>query len=205
MEFTYLKGKILYPNKEITALDKIVADFLSRIDSDYAIVSGYVVILFGRSRNTEDIDMLIRKMPYSRFFRFYRRITESGKYYCVNAETPKDAYDTLNENSSIRFAEKNTIFPNFEIKFPQNRLHLYSLNNATTVVLDNKYKIRIGPIELQIAYKLRLGSEKDYDDAAYLYTVFKDRIDRRKLKKFLKQLDIKTSIAKKILGETYGG
>ena len=32
-----------------------------------------------------------------------------------------------------------------------------------------KEKINISPIELQIAYKIYLGSDKDYEDARYLY------------------------------------
>ena len=107
----------------------------------------------------------------------------------------------MTENPSIRFAENSTIDPNFEIKFSQDKLGLYSINNAITVVLNGKYKIRIGPIELQLAYKMRLGSEKDYEDAAHLYVIFKDNINKKELKKFLEQLDIKTSIIKKVFGE----
>ncbi len=202
MEYIYRKGEIVYPNKELTILDKIVINFISYINVDYVIISGYVVILFGRGRNTEDIDIFIRKIPYLEFAKFYENIIKSNKYYCINAENSKDAYDILMENSSIRFAEKDTIDPNFEIKFPQNKLGLYSINNAITIVLNAKHKIHIGPIELQIAYKMGLGSEKDYDDAAHLYVIFKEHINKKELKKFLEQLDIKTSITKKIFRES---
>lgn len=198
MEYTYRRGKILYPDKELTILDRLVIDFISNIEADYVIVSGYVAILFGRGRNTEDIDIFVKKTSYADFSKFYNKIIKSGRYYCINAESDKDAYAILNEKSSIRFAERGTIDPNFEIKFPQNELSLYSLNNAIAVILKDRYKVRIGPIELQLAYKLKLGSEKDYEDAAHLYIIFKDKINKKELKRFLDQLQIKTSLVKKI-------
>ena len=45
-------------NKELNKLDKFVIDFCKLLDR-YVIVSGYVSILFGRSRSTEDVDLLI--------------------------------------------------------------------------------------------------------------------------------------------------
>ena len=56
-------------------------------------------------------------------------------------------------------------------------------------------------MEREIAYKLYLGSEKDFDDAAHLYIIFKDMIDIDILKDFIKKLGIKTSTVKKILGK----
>ena len=77
MDYTYRKGKISYPNKELTILDKIVINFISNINIDYVLVRGYVIILFGGSRNTKDIDILIRKMTYTKFCKFYENITKS--------------------------------------------------------------------------------------------------------------------------------
>ena len=55
---------------------------------------------------------------------------------------------------------------------------------------------------MQLAYKLYLGSEKDYEDAAHLYTIFKDDIDKVKLSMFIKKLHIKTNTVKRIFRET---
>ncbi len=62
--------------------------------------------------------------------------------------------------------------------------------------------MKIGSLELQLAYKLYLGSEKDYEDAAHLYTIFKDDIDKVKLSMFIKKLHIKTNTVKRIFRET---
>jgi hypothetical protein len=201
MEYIFGKGEIVYPNKELTVLDKLVIDFLSRINVDYVIVSGYIAILFGRDRHTEDIDMFIRTISHAAFSRLYKRIIGSGRYYCINADNADDAYEILQEKSSIRFAEKGTFDPNFEIKFPQNELNKYSIDNAIKVKLGGHKEIRISPIELQLAYKLYLGSEKDYEDAAHMYAIFKNDIDKVELKRFLERLHIKARLVKMVLRE----
>lgn len=203
MELAFHKGEIVFDNKKLTILDKTVLDFLSYVDTKYVIVSGYVSILFGRSRNTEDIDLFIETQTLDRFSHFFNKIIGSKKYFCINASDSTDAYQILtSDKSSIRFAEVDTMEPNFEIKFPQNELNLYSLENPVTVKLNSKYSIKIGPMELQLAYKLYLGSDKDYMDAAHLYIIFKDHIDKKKLSSFIKRLGIKESIVKETFGET---
>jgi hypothetical protein len=203
MEYTYSKSNsvIRLPNKELTLLDRLVLDFISRIDVDYVIVSGYVTILFGRDRHTEDVDIFIRHLDREGFSKLYKRIIGSGKYYCINTDNADDAYMILGEKSAIRFAETGTIDPNFEIKFPQNELNLYSLDNPMTVILNNKSRMRIGPLELQLAYKLYLGSAKDYEDAAHIYTIFKNDLDVDELRKFIKRLHIKDSVVKTVFRE----
>ncbi len=199
MEYTYGKNKIRYPGKKLTVLDKLVIDFISYINSDYVIVSDYIAILFGMDRHTEDVDIFIKPIALKDFSILFNRIAHSKKYYCINAAGAKDAYEILNEKSSIRFAERDTFDPNFEIKFPQNELNWYALNNAIIVDMG-KSSIRISPIELQLAYKLYLGSDKDYEDAAHLYTIFRENINKEELKNFIKKLDIKTRVVKRVLG-----
>ena len=202
MEFTFKNGEIIYPNKALTVLDELVIEFISRINVKYVIVSGYVAILFGRDRHTEDVDLFIEKLDEKKFKKFYNAIVVSGNFECFNAESAEDAYNLLTkEKSSIRFVEKGSIDPNFEVKFPTNRLHLNSLENAIAVKFDGKTPIKIGPLELQLAYKLRLGSDKDYEDAAHLYEIFRDHLDKKKIIDFMTELGIKRSTAETVLGK----
>jgi hypothetical protein len=200
MEYTYSNGVITFPGKELTLLDKLVLEFTTRLNVKYVIVSGYVAILFGRSRNTEDVDIFIEKLDERAFEEFYNGVIKDGKFYCLNAESPEDAYVLLTKDgSSIRFAEEGTFDPNFEIKFPANRLNRHSLENALIVKLGGNRNIRIGPLELQLAYKLKLGSEKDYEDAAHTYIAFKKDLNLSVLRGFLDELGIKRSLAERIL------
>ncbi|MCL4380666.1 hypothetical protein M1141_00105 [Candidatus Marsarchaeota archaeon] len=185
---------------KLTMLDKIVLDFISLIDCKYVIISGYVAILFGRSRNTEDVDIFIENKGIKGFLKFYQKVTSTSKYYPLNAENANDAYDLMISTGSLRFAERGTFVPNFEIKFPKDQADFYSLNNALIVDLGEGRRLRFSPLELEIAYKLFLGSDKDFADASHLYITFKESLDMQKLKEFLSELPIKKSTIKNILG-----
>jgi hypothetical protein len=58
----------------------------------------------------------------------------------------------------------------------------------------------ISSIELQIAFKLWLGSDKDYEDARYIYNIFKRYIDVGKLNGFISELHVKKEIVNRVLG-----
>ena len=87
----------------------------------------------------------------------------------------------LGQGYSVRFMYRGTILPNIEFKLARTRYQIYSVENCYEVVLNNSFRLRIAPIELQIAYKLRLGSEKDMGDAVFLYSLFKQVIDGEEL------------------------
>ena len=54
----------------------------------------------------------------------------------------------------------------------------------------------VSPIKLQIPYKLYLGSDKDIEDAVYLWMVFRDMLDSDLLRSFTERLHAR--------GEPYG-
>lgn len=203
MEYNYSKGVIKLPNKELTILDKLVLKFIRTINFNYVIVSGYVAILFARPRNTEDIDIFIEKITLERFNAFCNKLDKLG-FYMLNAENTEDAYDMLENGFSVRFAEKNTVTPNFEVKFPKADTDTYSLKNPLRVTLDEGNELKVSPLELQIAYKLYLGSEKDEDDARHLYGIFKNYIDKKELRKLINYLNVNTRKAESILGGKLG-
>lgn len=62
------------------------------------------------------------------------------------------------------------------------------LENRQRVIL-NGISLNISPIELQIPYKLFLGSSKDIEDARHLYKLFEDTLDKPVLAQFLIKLD----------------
>jgi hypothetical protein len=58
----------------------------------------------------------------------------------------------------------------------------------------NSSKIKVSPIELQIAYKLFLGSEKDLEDAQHLYQLFNQSLDMESLERFAEQMDVEEGL-----------
>ena len=73
-------------NKIINELDKFVLDFTRILEkyANYVIISGYISILFGRARSTEDIDVFIEKIDKEKFYLLYSDLKKND-YWCLNA------------------------------------------------------------------------------------------------------------------------
>jgi hypothetical protein len=192
MEIDVSGGRIRL-DKELNDLDKLAIDFVKILDRNkvnYVVVSGYVSILFGRSRSSEDIDIIVENMQEAKFSLLWKDALKS--FDCITTDNPANAYrNYLAADASLRFSRKGGFIPNIEIKFPAVReLDNWALENGKEVVLNGNV-MRISPIELQIPYKLLLASEKDIEDARHLYKLFKGRVDRNLFKQFLEKLDKK--------------
>jgi len=205
MEFSFSRNKSrnkISMEKVMSDLDRFVFKFCRILEENkikYVIVSGYVAIVFGRSRNTEDIDVLVEKIDFEKFEKLWDILMK--KYDCINASSAKTAYfEYLNKKTAVRFSEKGRFIPNFEFKFTKTDIDEFTLDNAIELEVD-KDKILISPIELQIAYKLQLGSDKDIDDAIFLFELFKSNLDNEELKKWFEYLKIAPELIKQLKGK----
>lgn len=203
MEFKFKGNKIKF-ERELSNLDKLVIKFTKILEKqkiDYVIISGYIAILFGRSRNTEDVDLFIEEMDFEKFNGFWNELNKKG-FECINTSNPKEAFfGYLKNNTPLRFAVKGTFIPNFELKFPKTKYNFYSLKRKIEVILNNE-KINTSELEMQVAFKLKLGSEKDFEDARHLYKFFKEHLDVNLLKKQIKELKVEKE-AEKILWKEF--
>ena len=187
MEFEFEKGKIKF-SKELSDLDEFVLKFVEILNSakiKYIIISGYVSILFGRSRTTEDVDMFIEDIDKSKFEKLLENIEKSG-LWIINTSDSNQAFLMLKEGDAIRIAKKNMAIPNIEIKIKKDD-NIWK--NTIDVVLNN-FRLVTPKIEGQIAYKFYLGSEKDIEDAIHLYEIFKDQLDMELLTQKCKELNV---------------
>ncbi len=193
MEYDVNKKQIIL-DKAINNLDKFVLEFVSLL-KDYVVVSGYVPILFGRSRATEDVDLLVPKMNFESFKELWNNLQKES-FECMNTSDAKEAFDMLNEHA-IRFFKKGKPTPNIEFKIIKTELDRYSFENKIRVIIKDKVFL-ISPLELQIAYKLFLAAEgideelkadKDIEDARHLYKLFKEKINKDELRIFITKLN----------------
>ena len=200
MEIEFKEDKIIF-DRELSLLDSFVLDFTENLATNninYVIVSGYVAILFGRSRISEDVDILIEHISFENFLKFWSEINKN--YECLNTGNSYEAYnDYLENHHAIRIAKKGSFIPNIELKFVKNDLDRYSLENRRHIKLADR-SLYISPLELQIPYKLFLGSEKDIEDARFLFKLFKDNLNIVLLKMFLTKLKVSDNNAKRYLG-----
>jgi hypothetical protein len=183
--------KITFDKKQ-NRLDRFVVDFTSLLNNvrvRYVIVSGYVAILFGRSRSSEDIDIIVEKLEPTTFKKIWDSILKN--FYCINTSDVNEAYNEyLCSGISLRFAKKNTFIPNIELKFPKVDLDLWTIQNRKKVIVNGHY-FYITPLELQIPFRLHLGSEKDIEDARHLFKLFEDVLNMELLENFNKKLKTK--------------
>lgn len=101
--------------RELSKLDQFVLDFLEALDQEkiqYVLVSGYVALLFGRSRGTEDVDLLIQPITESQLNKLWNRLQE---FQCINADGPRAFYAYLSNHTTVRFARRDRFIPNMEL------------------------------------------------------------------------------------------
>jgi hypothetical protein len=201
MELKYSKNKIEL-EKELNSLDEFIIEFTSILNKrrlKYVIVSGYVAILFGRNRASEDVDIIIENLSSEGFDRLWNDIIDTN-FECLNTMDKKSAYNEyLCSDLALRFSRKGVYLPNIEIKCPFEEMRTWTLNNRLKVVL-NGHTLFISPMELQIPFKLHLGSKKDIEDAAYLYTVFKEKLNVVGMYYFVQKLKVEKAFNRYLKG-----
>lgn len=189
-----LKDNLLIIERELSELDKIVLNFTKKLEDlgvKYVIVSGYVAILAGRSRGTEDIDIIIEEVNRENLEKIVKKLIAAG-YWCLNVDE-SEAYDMLKKGFALRVAEEEKVIPNFEINFPTDKFDKIALSERLEARINSK-EMYVSPLELQIAYKLYLESEKDWEDAFHLYLLFKENIEESKLERYAKDLNVGESL-----------
>jgi hypothetical protein len=186
----HLGGDRIRVEKEDTDYDVFTREFLATLPPGHpsVVVSGYVALAFGRNRMTEDIDLLLGRMAEPVFQRWWESIQD--RFECLATAHWEVAYhDYLQDGLALRFARRGTLEPNMEMKWVKNDLDRYSLAHRITVDI-NGHLVPLAPFELQIAYKLYMGSAKDLEDARHLLVVLDERLNRPELQSFLVRLSV---------------
>ena len=187
MEFTDEGVIIDKPPSDLDSLMLEVGDILDAVGIEYAVVSGYVAVLFGRSRATEDIDVIIERFDEGTADELTKRLREAG--YWGSAMPLDDLYETLADDLPTRIAEDGHRVPNVELKFASDEYDRISLDNPISVRLGGE-TLRVGSLGFQIAYKLDMGARRDYEDALYLHEVAGPSLNRTALERYVTKLGV---------------
>ncbi|MFB6094926.1 MAG: hypothetical protein ABEJ71_00540, partial [Halodesulfurarchaeum sp.] len=191
-----LDEETLRIDRRLSALDEAVLSFVDVLEScevEYVIVSGYVAILTGRSRATEDVDVILEELTQAETDALVETLTERD--YWGMAMPLEDMYSMLSRGDRIRIAEAEEFYPNFEVFFPSTEIERTALADSLTVAFDSG-TIEISPIELQIAYKLQLAQRadspdgKDMEDALHLYVTFEEAFNTETLESYVTRLGV---------------
>ena len=197
------RGGVIYLSKpRLTPEDVVASRFAAVIEEAgvrYAIVAGYIAILFGRARRSDDIDFVLEYLGEDGFVDLCRRARRVGftmmQGDIASEESVRSVYrDYLARGYSVRFMYRDIILPNIEAKLATTSVHRYVISHSIRVVVNNEYTLRVSPLEFQIAYKLYLGSDKDIGDAVFLYTLFKKIISLQELYMWCERLGVNCKV-----------
>lgn len=185
-----LRNGTLIVGREPNQLDELAIEFsdiLNRFNIDHVYIAGYVSILAGRARSTEDVDVLIEDIDEATAEELAETLKEEGFW---GAAMPLSSmYEMLSNGDNIWVAPEDQVTPHLEVKFARDEFDRASLQNAITARIDDE-TIPIGPLELQIAYKLHLGAQKDLEDAVHLYTLFEESFSVARLEDWITRLGV---------------
>ncbi len=185
-----LRNGTLVVEREPNRLDELAIEFsgiLGEFDIDHVYIAGYVSILAGRARSTEDVDVLIERIDEEVAEELAATLDEEG--FWGPTMPLASIYETLEDGDHIWAAPKDQVTPHLEVKFARDEFDHASLERAVTARIGGK-TIPIGPLELQIAYKLYLGARKDVEDAVHLYTLFEESLSVSRLEAWTTRLDV---------------
>jgi len=185
-----LRDGTLVVEREPNRLDELAIEFshvLDRFDIEHVYIAGYVSILAGRARSTEDVDVLIERIDEATSEKLATSLDESG--FWGPAMPLTSMYEMLDNGDNIWVAPEDQVTPHLEVKFARDEFDRGSLENAITARIGGE-AISIGPLELQIAYKLHRGAQKDIEDAVHLYTLFEESLSVSRLEEWVARLDV---------------
>lgn len=175
-----------------TILDKFAEDFCKVIDKHckYIVCSGFVAIAHGRSRGTEDIDMIIEKIPREKFIQLHKELVKAG-FECMQSASGEVIYDDyLLGGDSVRYTrEDNFAPPEMEVHFAKDELDNYQLLTRKKLAFTG-LNIYFSSIEINIAFKEEyLKTDKDIEDAKHLRIVYKEQIDEKEIERVKKEIN----------------
>jgi len=166
-------------------LDDFCIKFSSIVEKHckYIVVSGFVAISSGRSRATEDIDMIIERLNMINFGKMHQDLIANG-FVCIQSEKPREIYDYLKNNVAVRYTLKNSPLPDMEVKFAKDELDMLQIQSRTKLLLTG-IDVWFSNVNMNIAFKEELlKSDKDIKDAEHLRKIYPELIDEPEIREY---------------------
>jgi len=166
-------------------LDEFTANFCAIVEKHckYVVVSGFFAISSGRSRGTEDIDIIIEKLTFDTFRELHVNLKQKG-FDCIQTHDIKEIYDYLKDKLSVRYIYRHKDLPNMELKMARDKLDEIQIKNRKKYGLTGQ-DLWFAEIEMFLAFKEELlKSKKDIEDATHIREVYSDEINKSKINKY---------------------
>ena len=178
--------------KDRNILDDICTRFCKVLEKHckYIVVSGFVAISSGRTRGTEDIDIITERLNINKFDLLHKDLKRNS-FLCMQGSNSKNLYkDYLKENTSIRYTYKDFLLPEIELKFAKDELDYSQVKNRVKLNMTG-LDVWFSSINSNIAFKEELlKSDKDIEDAKHLRIVYSDEIDENEINEIKKMIRV---------------
>ncbi len=174
---------------DVNILNKFTEDFCNVVNryARYIIVSGFVAISHGRTRGTEDVDIMIERLSFSEFKKIHDALILAG-FECLYPLKIEDIYEHLVRNLNARYSWKGVELPNMEVKFAKDSLDDGQFEKRGKIEFTG-VDVFFPKIEESIAFKEEyLRSNKDMEDAKHLRLIYKDKLDEDYINKFKEKI-----------------
>lgn len=170
---------------KITFIVKTIHEYCTSHNVPYVIVGGFSVLVFGRSRMTMDIDVIIdhKKLNYDDFVKHFK-----NQGFDIN----RSDLEALDEQIHGSFFEKDTMY-RIDIKGVYSENERQSIEQAVLANFNGIEAVFDNPNQL-IVHKLKFGSEQDYEDAVAVFYRSKSLIDLQLLSEFAKNLGMESEL-----------
>ena len=100
-----------------------------------------------------------------------------------------DLHMMLSDGDNIWVAPDEQVIPHIEAKFVDDEADRASLDQAITARIGDS-ELPVGPLELQIPYKLYLGTRTDIEDASHLLALFEESLRTEELERWVQKLAV---------------
>jgi hypothetical protein len=190
---------ILVIDRELSEFDRRAFAFFDLLDDvgiDYLVVSGYLLLLTGRQRMTEDVDLILSIQTTDRFDELATRLGEEG--YVANPP-PLDRLPEFIEEGHVGVHAEEARVPTFDISLGDTQIERDAFADSLSVEVGGK-TLQVTPFEQQIAYKLSMlydptdHTAMDFLDALHLYRVFEEHIDMNSLRNYAQRLNAEDAL-----------
>lgn len=168
--------------KDRNILDKFCEEFCAIVERHckYIVVSGFLAIASGRTRGTEDIDMITERLNFDKFKLLFKDLAKNN-FVCMQSSDAEEVYSYLKDNASVRFTWKDKELPEMEVKFAKDTLDEYQLKTRVKLELTG-LDIWFSNVNVNVAFKEELlKSPKDLEDARHLRIVYAELVNENKI------------------------
>lgn len=154
----------------------------------YIVVSEFFIISSGRSRATEDIDIIIEPINLETYLKLHGEL-KNNQFHCLQSSDPHEIYNLyLKEKIPVRFIKNDNLIPNVELKFTKDELDEYQLKMRKKIKYT-EIDIFFSSVEANIAFKEELlKTTKDLDDARHLRIVYSEELDELEIEKLKRMI-----------------